>query len=598
MRLLTLGTFVLSALLSGCGSDSPAAEPAPRSLLLVTIDTLRADHVGCYGYERAKTPNIDSLSARGVRFANAQSVAPITFVAHTSLMTGTIPPHHGVRDNASHRALPELTTLAETLRGAGFRTGAFTAAFVLDSIYGLDQGFEVYGDVPQRVAQAASEFEERPGYEVNQEAMAWLDKLGKNERFFLWVHYFEPHIPYPPADELPAEFRDHPYDAEIAMADRILGQLLTKLDELGRTQETLVALTSDHGESLGEHGEETHTFFVYQGVLHIPLILAHSSLPAGRTIEQRVSLIDVMPTVLELLEVAAPPAPPPGASLVALMEGGAPQDRPTYFESWSPLLNYGWAPLQGVADNEHKYIRVPRPELYDLVSDASESVNLFAKDPQSAAALAEQLDTLLELNEDRVRAEAAKRELSAEERERLDKLGYTGTAGAVAPEVTLRDPKDGIERVRKEQLVRTHLDAGREDLAEQLLEDLLAEDPRNPVFNAHLALLRMRQFRHAEAIPYLEKSIAAGLDNATTQSNLGTCEFFVKNYDAAEKCLLEALEQNPKHLTSLFWLGKTHAAAGDKQKARERFEEILELWGGEPGPMTEQVRGLMKELGV
>jgi len=582
---------------------SCAEEPAPspwepaQNLLLVTIDTLRADRLGCYGYELAETPNIDALAAGGVRFEEVQSVAPITMVAHTSLMTGTVPPHHGVRDNASHRALPELTTLAEVLRAEGFRTGAFVSAFVLDSIYGLDQGFEVYGDVPQRVPQPTSEFEERPGQEVNQEAVAWLRRLGPDERFFVWVHYFEPHQPHPRPAELPPHLRERPYDADVALADRVLGQLLGLLEESGHRDDTLIVLTSDHGESLGQHGEETHGFFAYQPVLRVPLVLAHEDLDAGRVVKDRVSLIDVLPTVLELLHVVPPPVPEPARSLLPLLRGEELPPRPTYFESWVPMLSYGWAPLQGVAEGDLKYIRAPRPELYELASDPGEETNLHSTRAEEARTLARSLEELLAENEDRARGERAKRELSGEERQRLAELGYTGTAAAAEPELTLRDPKDGIERIRKEQLARGLLDEGQLEPAAGLLNELLAEEPENPVFNAHLGLLRMLQSRHAEAIPHLEEAIQGGLDNATTRSNLGTSFLKVDRHADAVRELREALEQNPKHLVSWFWLGRTHLAAGQKPEARKCFEQILELWDGPEGAMTEQVRGYLRQLG-
>ncbi len=595
MRIHVLGTLGLF-LFSSCGSEPVLEVEEPRNLLLVTIDTLRADRLGCYGYSGAETPRIDALASRGVRFENAQSVAPITMVAHTSLMTGTIPPHHGVRDNGSHRALPELTTLAEVLSAAKFRTAGFTAAFVLDSIYGLDQGFETYGDVPQRQATPTSEFEERPGHEVNLEAMTWLDRLNKDERFFLWVHYFEPHLPYPPIEDLPAKFRARPYDAEIAMADRILGQLLDRLKELGHMNDTLIVVTSDHGESLGEHGEETHSFFVYQGVLHIPLIMAHPSLPQGKLVADRVSLVDVMPTILELLDVAPPATPPPGNSLLPLMQGSQAEPRPVYFESWVSLLSYGWAPLQGVAVEDQKFIQVPRPELYQLDRDPTESHNLYAEDPASAKILSDTLERLLEQNEDLARIARARREMSAEERGKLASLGYTGSAAGSEPEITLRDPKDGIDRIQKEQSIRKLIDSNQTDLAIKALFELLGEDPRNPVFNAHLGLLYMAQNRHGEAIPPLLLAIDNGLDNATTRSNLGTCYMKVARYQAAKTELYEALQQNPKHLISLFWLARTHAALDEKQEARQRFEEILELWDGGEGPLTQQVRQFIAEL--
>ena len=593
-----LAALATVALSWACGGAVPEPEvERPGSLLLVTIDTLRADRVGCYGHAAAATPVMDRLAARGVRFAEANSVAPMTFPAHTSLMTGTIPPQHGARDNGGHRALPELETLAEVLRAAGRRTGAFVAAFVLDSIFGLDQGFEVYGDVPQREAEPGGEFEERPASEVNREAFAWLDGLDAGEDFFLWVHYFEPHLPYPPAEELPAAFRDRPYDGEVAAADAALGELLAHLEGLGRTQSTLVVVTSDHGESLGEHGELTHSFFVYQAVLRVPLILAHPSLPAGTVVQERVSLVDVAPTVLELLDVAPPTTAGPGRSLLDLIEGRAGAAPPVYFESLNPWLNYGWAPLHGVAHGDLKWIEAPRPELYDLAGDPDELRNLASERGVEAAELRELLRRLLAEQEDAGRNARARLQLDAEGRGKLAALGYTGAAAGPPEVATLADPKDGIERIRREDRARAQLAAGELDGAQLDLEALLEEDPQNPIFNAHLGLLWMQRGEHTRARGYLERSLAAGMDNPTNYSNVGVCFVLEGEAQKALTVLDEALRRNPKHLASLFWKARAHRELGQKVQARGALERILELWGGEEDATTEQVRRMLEELG-
>jgi arylsulfatase A-like enzyme len=563
----------------------------------VTIDTLRADRVGCYGHERAKTPAIDGLAASGVRFERALSVAPLTFPSHVSLMSGTIPPRHGARDNGVFRAVEELDLLAEVLAQAGLRTAAFTAAFVLDSQFGLDQGFETYGDVPQRVMHPKGMLEHRSAEEVNAEAFAWLNTLGDDEPFFLWLHYFEPHLPYPPPDQRPPALRDHPYDAEVAAADRALGQALTRLEELGRRDETLVVLTSDHGESLGEHGEISHSFFVYQAVLHVPLVFSHAGLASGTVVESNVSLVDVMPTILELLEIEGPNLPPPARSLVGLLRGGSPPpstaESPAYFESLNSLLNYGWAPLQGVAVADHKYIRAPRAELYDLARDPGETSNLFTEDPPRASALERVLAELLAANP---AGTDARRELSDADRARLAELGYTGTASGEVDERTLADPKDGIARIRREEQILTLFNEGRHAEGIAVLRELLGEDPDNPVFNSRLGFVLMMQSRFDEAIGYLERSIENGYRVAENVTNLALCLLYTQRLERARGAFDEALEINAKYLPALFGSAQVHLAEGDAGAARARLEELLQLWRGGEDPIIAQARQLLSTM--
>ncbi|HIG10034.1 MAG: sulfatase-like hydrolase/transferase [bacterium] len=593
MRLLILSGCL--AFIAAC-IPVPAAVPGPRSVLLVTIDTTRADHIGCYGYEWAKTPVIDSLSAEGVRFAWTFSVAPVTFPAHVSLLTGTIPPYHGVRDNGTHRAVPELLSLAEVLAAKGFQTAAFTAAFVLDAQFGLDQGFDVYEGTRHKTISAAGMVEERSALEVNRSARRWLDGLAAEQPFFLWVHYFEPHQPYPAADALPMRFRQRPYDGEIHAADTALGQLLAHLGNIGRREETLVVVTSDHGESLGEHGEASHSYFAYQGTLHVPLIMAHGSLPRGYTVEQKTSLIDVFPTVLELLHLPAPVGPPPGRSLAVLFDGRGAPDVPTYFESLSPFLNYGWAPIQGVALGDHKLIAVPRAELYDWRHDAAESDNLFASEPALAARLHHELEQLLSANQAPKREHSSERSLTSADRAALARLGYIGTASARAAEATLEDPKDGIARVHQEERIRELILAGNLDEGARQLKALLDADPENAIFNAHYGYLLLLRQEPAAGIPYLKKSLDLGFRTADNYSNLGLCYLFSGDAPRARQPFLNALMVDGKHLASHYWLAKAQAALGQRQSALAHLDEFLALWHGDSDPMVTEARALQKQL--
>ncbi|MCB9915229.1 MAG: sulfatase-like hydrolase/transferase [Planctomycetes bacterium] len=579
-------------LLAACGA-SPGEVPGPRSLLLVTFDTTRADRIGCYGHPEAVTPTVDALAAHGVRFDACFSVAPVTFPSHVALMTGTLPPYNGVRDNGVHRAVPELLTLAEILHEEGFRTAAFTAAYVLDAQFGLDQGFELYEGVRHEVVSANGGVEERSAQEVNASATRWLDALDPKQPFFLWVHYFEPHQPYPATP--PPGIRDG-YDGEIHRADTALGQLLAHLDALGRRAETLVVMTSDHGESLGEHGEESHSFFAYQGTLHVPLVMSHASLPQDVTYADKVSLVDVYPTALALLGFAPPVKPPPSRSLAPLLAGEALPDVPTYFESLSPLLNYGWAPITGVAVGERKFIDVPRAELYDWRADPGELDNLLDAEPETATRLRAALQAVLRDNRPPEREHSAVRELSDADRVALASLGYTGTAASGDVVETLADPKDGIERIMKEERIRALVLAGRVEEGETLMTELLRDDPENAIFNAHYGFLKMSKREFGAAVAYLQKSLDLGFRSADNYANLGICRLFSGDAPGAKRELQAALDIDHKNLLALFWLANAHGELKEYAEAQARLEELLGLYHGGDDPTVEQARTLLQQL--
>ena len=369
----------------------------PRNLLVVTLDTLRADHVGSYGYAAARTPRFDGLAARGLRFARAATVVPLTLPAHSSLFTGTFPARHGVLDNGGYYLGEEHETLAEVLKPRGFRTGGFISAFVLDSRWGIEQGFERYFDdfdLSRFEKQAGMDAIQRPGHETVDEALRWL--AAERERpFFLWVHLYDAHTPYAAPREYAAQFPRSlagAYDAEIAYADAQLGRLLDALEADGRLGRTVVAVLGDHGELLGEHGELTHGFFVYDSAVRIPLVVAAPGL-APRVVKDQVRIVDVMPTLLELLGLRAPPAVQ-GTSLLPLARGER-LNLMALSESWFPRFHYGWSELQAIQDERFKLIRAPRRELYDLERDPLETADLAAFDPRRVETLERALEELI-----------------------------------------------------------------------------------------------------------------------------------------------------------------------------------------------------------
>jgi choline-sulfatase len=405
----------------GGGAAASASVPVPaKAVLLVTIDTLRADRIGAYGWRAARTPAIDALAARGVRVDRAYATAPITLTSHASLLTGLYPPKHGARHNGM-RVRADVPTLAGMLHARGFATGAFVAAFPLDRRFGLDRGFDVYSDALPRGADGRPR-NERPGREVVDEALGWLARRDASAPFFLWVHLFEPHAPYEGDPALGAANATRPvsdrYDDEIARADAQVARLVQALGP--RADTTLVIIAGDHGEAFGEHGEIGHSLFIYDTTLHVPLVLAGAPVTTrargaqAQVITEPVSLVDVLPTILDL--TGLPAAPGDGTSLVPAFAngpcsagsgggsgsassasdpkcaGGALGARTLYAESFAPLFDFGWSPLRSLRLLDIKYVAAPKPELYDLTHDAGETHNTLAEHPDSAKSMAQRID--------------------------------------------------------------------------------------------------------------------------------------------------------------------------------------------------------------
>ncbi|HEX2340615.1 MAG TPA: sulfatase [Vicinamibacterales bacterium] len=441
--LLTLVTTAV-AMLGAAWWRTARPEPEPIGVVLITLDTTRADRLSPYGLMDVSMPHLERLAREGVVFDRATSVAPLTLPAHSSIFTGLFPAAHGVRDNADQPLSAERTTLAEILKAQGFETAAFVASAVLDPGRGLDQGFHKYSGVSQttltgRTTSLASvESRQRRGDEVMSDAVKWLDGIG-DARFFLWTHLYDPHRPYDPPEPFRSRQFD-PYIGEIAFVDSQIGRLLEALEHRGLLDRTLVVVAGDHGESLGEHGERDHGIFLYESVLRVPLIVRGPGF-APRRVGDVVRLVDVMPTILDALDLSAPAMD--GVSLVDVMHGTRRVDLEVVAESMYPLW-FGWSPLRALRSGRFKLVDAPRPELYDLERDPVETRNLFDDRPALADAMTRRLDalaggrhTLRDLNRGAVPAEL---------RDDLAALGYvTGSPMRTsANQNNLPDPKDRI----------------------------------------------------------------------------------------------------------------------------------------------------------
>jgi arylsulfatase A-like enzyme/Flp pilus assembly protein TadD len=532
------------AILLALGPISPRsiAEEAPApptSLLLITLDTTRADHLGCYGAADAMTPNLDALAATGVRFDRALSPAPLTAPAHASLMTGLVPRRHGVRDNALYPLAADVPVLAEVLATHGYDTAAAVSAAVLDRGAGLARGFRFYDDTVRIGRRSAFNYEERAATQTNAAADARL--AGLESPFFLWVHYFDPHRPYVPPPPYDRRFAGRPYDGEIAFMDRALGELLDRVRH--RSPRTLIVVAGDHGESLGDHGEATHGVFLYQSTQRVPLIFSGTGIRRGAIVGQRVGLVDVMPTVLELLGIVSA-ADLDGRTLVPLLRGKSTKGAGGYeMESWFPQLAYGWAPLRGFVRDELVLVDAPRPELYDLRADPAEQHNLW---PQHAAGAA-MMETLRRRTAGGAPAPVEADPQTAERLMELRALGYVG--GVTPPGAAdAIDPKDGIAWLAVLDDARASVQLGRPEEAVRPLLQLLERNPNN--VPAWLALVAARS-----GSGDLAGAVAAARSAAALRPDDDLVSFNLANALAAESA--------------------TRSAAATE--AREQYERTLRL---------------------
>jgi arylsulfatase A-like enzyme/tetratricopeptide (TPR) repeat protein len=540
------------------------------NVLLITLDTTRADRIGCYGYAKARTPNLDALARNGIRFANAYASVPLTLPSHASILTGLTPLGHGVRNNGSYVLPCHKPTLAKVLRDKGATTGAFVASFSVDSRFGLDQGFDVYDDDFQENSPFKALNAERKAEQVYLAFARWLDRIG-NERFFAWVHFFDPHLPYSPPSPYREECAGDLYDGEIAYMDFIIGELMGKIRDRNLLSKTVIIAAGDHGEAFGEKGEAGHGVFLYEMSLRVPLLIyAEGHLPFNRVVEARVRLIDVLPTVLDLLGMAPPPEVQ-GQSLLPYVQKTARKDLETYIETFYPRENFGWAALTGLVSGKWKFIQAPKPELYDLEADPAETKNLAAGEPKTVADLKGRLAAVV--RSEGVSLEAAARELSAEEKARLRSLGYVDYSEPGAKGDA--DPKDKLDELRMVQDAEKAEFEGRFAEAAALHEKMLALRPGAASSYVNLALAQARQKDFEAAV----RTLRLGLDrlpaNELLMSRLGYT-YLVMNRPAEAMAIMgELLKANPRSIDGLSAMAVILDGTGKKAEAREYFETAL-----------------------
>ena len=568
---LVWGLLVLAA--GGCGGGAgtpggttPAATPAaPRHVVLVTIDTLRADRLGAYGYAEARTPHLDALAAAGVLATRAYATAPVTLPSHASILTGRYPPGHGARHNGV--AMTDgVPTLATVLKAAGFATGAFVSAFPLDRRFGLAAGFDVYGDRWARGPDGRPA-DERAGQLTVDEALAWRRTTGE-ARTFLWVHLFEPHAPY--GDAASARPLNERYDDEVAEADRQVGRLLEGLGP-ART-ETLVVVTADHGEAFGEHGEIGHSIFIYDTTLQVPLIVQGPGVPRGREVRAPVSLVDVAPTILDALSLSL--AGQDGESL-PLADGPQSPTRPRrqlYAETMAPFEDFGWSPLRAVRSGFTKYILAPTPELYDTAADAAETTNLAASQQAEAARLKAAVATLASAATPAASAPGSG--TTAEDRRRLQSLGYLGGSGPRGDQ-PLQDPKDRRELAAR--LAEVTSGELRGAGLEAALTRILADDPRNPQAALRLGYARVARGDCRSAIPNFRAAIAAGMPTADAHLGLAGCLTGLQQLAEAARVLDEGAAVEPGNPVVMANQGLVRSDAGQPVAAVPFFQRALDL---------------------
>ena len=543
----------------GCGgTDEDGESPAPpssatspptvaaRHVVLVTVDTLRADHIGIYGGTVA-TPNFDRLAGEGVLVEQAVAHVPLTRPSHVALMSGLLPSVTGVRDNVSPARIPDVPLLAEVLKSQGFATAAFVSAVVVSRSSGLDRGFDHYSDEFQASADDPRFLNtaQKPGDETVAEAIGWLEERvgssGSAPRLFLWLHLYDPHEPYEPPEPYASRYPESPYAGEVAWSDELIGRVDAALRRLGVDDETLFAVTSDHGEGLGDHDELLHGFFAYESTLRVPLIARGPGIVAGTRFAPVAALVDLYPTVLDLVGIALPSdIGLSGRSLASAFGGGAAlPEVPVYAETLVPRLKFGWSELRVLRDGRFKFIQAPRPELYDVVTDPAELDNLIQQHRGRAGEMRDALAALLDRQRPIVDSEAASTESTSPDL--LEQLGALGYVGSVAASTATpgADPKDKIAEFR---------------VANALLRE---------------GLSKLYEKDFGASVDRLEELLEKGIESSEIHLNLGRALFGAKRFKRAAEHFLEVAARTPTQAEAWLRLAASRTQMNDAAGAVE-----------------------------
>ena len=555
-------------MLAGCRQP-----PEKLNLLLVTLDTVRADHLGCYGDRAAETPNLDRLAGAGIRFEHAESAVPLTLPSHSTILSGLLPPRHGVRNNGAGRFPSADETLATRLKAAGWRTGGFVGAFVLDHRFGLDRGFDVYDDDIPRGPGGPQLESERPGSVVVDRSLAWLGASDPRP-FFAWVHLYDAHAPYTPPEPFKSRHPDAPYDGEIASVDYQIGRLLDWLVQHGLAERTIVAVVGDHGEALGEHGELTHGLLLYEPTLRVPLLLRGPGLPAGAVLREPIGLADLAPTLADLAGAPFPAAPArDGRDLASAVRHGAePAASDVYSETEYPRT-FGWSDLAALRRGPLKLIAAPRAELYDLGRDPGEAHDLASQERRAAADLAASLGPLRRETGPKPAATA----LDAEAQARLESLGYVTPRTPPPTGAALANPRERVQLFRRfEEAHWAELD-GRTAESTAILSQLVEADPANPVFRSYLARSLRVAGQLDRAIALYRDAAALAPQDAQAWHDLAVALQEAGRPRDAASALAEALRRDPDRPESHNALGIALSLEGKIEEGRAEFARATEL---------------------
>lgn len=545
------------------------------NVLLITIDTIRADRVGYSGYN-IDTPNLDSLAYKGATFINAICQVPLTLPSHASILTGTNPTYHQIKSNGPYYLAEDFTTLAEIMKAHGYSTSAFVGAYVLDSEFGLNQGFDFYDDdfitpdylvkhKPQRLAE-----------DVYNSAKKWVEK-NHDEKFFVWVHYFDPHDPYTPPPPFDKKYKTRPYEGEIAYTDIYVGKLIHLLKEKEIYHKTLIIVVGDHGEDLFDHMEPTHGIFLYDTTLRVPLIF-HSPdiIQEGIRINSQVRTIDIFPTILDTLKIDIPKYCQ-GVSLIPLMEGKKIKEiKESYGETYYPLMSYGWSDLKSIRTNEWKFILAPKPELYDLKNDPREKENLFSRSNKIAKELRNKLKKL----EKEISSELKPsiRKLTPEDQEKLRALGYVGrTLPSDVGQKKRPDPKDKILMLEGVSKGKIAIEKGELEEGEKILKDIMKQNPENLMIRRSLGGIYQIRGEWDKAIREFKEIIKINPTEIDTYYMLAKSYYGKGMIEESIKTSEVALNLHPKHLKTLLFLSSLYKSLKNMEQSLNYFEKAVNV---------------------
>jgi choline-sulfatase len=573
-RACILSLFLLLPALAAAATDPP-------NVILITLDTVRADRMGFLGSKLGLTPQLDALASEGVVFEHAYSQAPITPVSHATILTGTFPQYHGIR-NFGDRLPASVPFLPEILHAQGYHTGAFVGSIILDPkngfASGFERGFDVYnaGFHRQKTGERREASMQRRGEVTLGYALEWLGQQ-RGGPFFLWFHLWDAHDPYNPPEPFRSRFPKAPYNGGIAYVDATVGKLLDYLRKQGLYDNTLIAVAADHGESLGDHGELTHSIFLYDATIHVPMLL---KLPGNRFVGQRVSsaasLVDLAPTVLEALGQTPPPAMQ-GGSLLPLIGNPHPGNRPSFATGDHSERSFGWSALVSVRMGSKLYVRAPSPELYDLASDPGAKTNLYPDNHAAAVRFAIQVDNFVKRMSTGA-PQALQDGLDEKSREKLSALGYVASTENGPPTIRI-DPKDRIDVANDMHDASLAIEEGKEATVIPLLLRVVAKDPQIQAAQYYLGIAYSRKGNFAKAIPPLRKAVELRPDALMAQYELAICLYETGDLNTAATHFEILVENRPEWIDARYSLAAIYARTGRPEQAAKDLMVVLQ---GEP----------------